>query len=135
MISRGPDPDEYVGPHDRLAASTVTLEITNAMVRLFRDHTGRGPTKAKTLMSEELAIVTLQDCLTPVEAGLAGNGHRPLAAQWRVALYEAMREDAVRAVEEITGRPVAAFLTDHHHDPDVAVAVFLFEPGNRPEAT
>ena len=134
MSTRGPAPDDYADPGDRLASGPATLEITNAMVRLFRDHTGRGPTKAKTLMSEDLAIVTFQDCLTPVEAGLAGNGHRPLAAQWRAALYEVMRADAMLAVEEITGRPVAAYMTGQHHDPDMAVAVFVFAPDNRPEA-
>jgi uncharacterized protein YbcI len=39
-----------------------------------------------------------------------------------------MRDALVSAVEEHTGRRVAAFLSDHHTNPDVAVEVFVLEP-------
>jgi hypothetical protein len=33
----------------------LTAAISTAVVRLFRTHTGRGPTKAKTILSDGLA--------------------------------------------------------------------------------
>jgi hypothetical protein len=42
-----------------------------------------------------------------------------------------MRADAVGAVERITGRQVAAYLTAHQHEPDTAVIAFHFNPAAR----
>ena len=37
-------------------------------------------------------------------------------------------------VQDITGRPVLAFMSTNHLDPDVAVEIFLLEPnGETPE--
>jgi hypothetical protein len=40
-----------------------------------------------------------------------------------------MRIDLVAAIEELTGRTVEAFLSDNLHEPDVAVEIFLLNPG------
>ncbi len=39
-----------------------------------------------------------------------------------------MRDDLVATVEEHTGRKVAAFMSDNHIDPDMAVEVFALAP-------
>ena len=40
-----------------------------------------------------------------------------------------VRDQAIEAVERLTGRKVLAFLSDHAVDPDYAVEVFILEPG------
>lgn len=102
--------------------------ISRAIVDLLRGRTGRGPTKATTALSSDLALVTLGDCLTTAERTLASEGHSALATQFRTALHEGMRADAVAAVEAITGRRVAAYLTAHQHEPDMAIIAFHFGP-------
>lgn len=72
--------------------------------------------------------MTLGDCLTIAEKSLAENGHEKHVKDGRHELHHAIREAAVAAVEDMTGRRVGAYLTDQHHNPDVAVIVFLFEP-------
>jgi uncharacterized protein YbcI len=114
---------EHAHPAGECAAS-----ISRAMVRLLRARTGRGPSKARTALSSELAIVTLGDYLTQAERTLAGEGQGEVAIQFRTALLEGMRGEAVAAVEALTGRQVAAYLTAHDHDPDVAIIAFHFEP-------
>ena len=48
------------------------------MVGLLRRHTGWGPTKAKALISSDLVVVTLADCLTTAERRVAAVGHGEL---------------------------------------------------------
>ena len=77
--------------------------MSQAVVRVLRQRTGRGPTRARTDISSDLAIVTLEDSLTPAERTLVSEGDRALVSQFRTALHDGMRAEAVTAVEEITG--------------------------------
>jgi uncharacterized protein YbcI len=82
-----------------------------------------------------VVTVALHDCLTRAERVLADSGHEDLVGRARDAIYEAIRPDAIAAVEEIVGSPVSAYLTDHVHEPDVAVLVFvLAAPPRAPRA-
>jgi uncharacterized protein YbcI len=38
-----------------------------------------------------------------------------------------MRTELIEVVERLTGRKVAAFMSDNHVDPDVAVETFVLE--------
>jgi uncharacterized protein YbcI len=40
-----------------------------------------------------------------------------------------MRDDLVAIVERQLGRTVVAFMSQNHIDPDLAVEVFVLEPG------
>lgn len=104
----------------------LTAAISTAIVRLFRTHTGRGATKAKTILSDELVVVTLGECLTTAERQLADAGHAELVLEVRRALHEGMRDDATALVEELTGRKVIAYLTDQELFPDLASLTFAF---------
>ena len=106
--------------------STPERAISRGIVLLLREHTARGPRRARTVLTRELAVVTLADSLTTPERMLASKGHRELVLRTRLALYEAMRAEAIAMVEAFTGRKVAAFLTDQAHEPDVAVLAFVF---------
>ena len=133
------DPPERNGERadetrDGPSPGAAALSISNAIVQLLRAHAGRGPTKAKTTITPEVVLVTLGDCLTTAETTLADNGGLALMTQTRHTIHQAIRADATAAVEAITGRRVAAYLADQHHEPDVAVIVFVFERPDRPAA-
>ena len=96
---------------------SATSAISERIVQLLRATSGRGPSKASTAISSDLAIVTLGDL---------GHGDAPM--RLRSALKEGIRAEAVAAVEEITGRHVVAYLAAHEHDPDIAVIAFHFAP-------
>ena len=102
--------------------------VSRALVGVVRKHTGRGPTKVRTDISSDLAIVTLEDSLTPAEQTLVSEGRRALVTQFRTALHDGMRAEAVEAVEEITGRQVTAYLTAQEYDRDLGVIAFHFTP-------
>lgn len=105
----------------------VGFAISNAIVQLFRTHAGRGPTKAKTLISTDFVVVTLGDCLTALEKTLAGGGEAELVRHTRHALHSGMREEATAIVESATGRRVVAYLCDQANDPDIAVIAFVLD--------
>ncbi len=102
--------------------------ISNAVVRLLRDYTGRGPTQAHTTITESLVIVVLRDTLLKGERILVNDGHVAAVIDMRRRFQQTMREDLIAAVVEHTGREVVAFLSDHHVDPDVAAEVFILKP-------
>ena len=105
--------------------------ISNMVVHTLSEYTGRGPTKARTYIQDDLVCVVLQDTLTKGERSLVDDGLGDLVLTMRKAFQGTMRIDLVRGVEEILGRTVAAFLSDNHLDPDVAVETFLLAaPGD-----
>jgi uncharacterized protein YbcI len=114
------------------AGGSLAAAISNAVVRIMADYTGRGPTKARTSIRDDLIVVLLHDTLTKAERTLrdAGRGHFVL--ETRQQFQETMRDDLVAAVEMLTQRKVIAFMSSNHLDPDMAAETFVMEP--RPEA-
>jgi uncharacterized protein YbcI len=108
-----------VGPH---------AAISNAVVRLLSEYTGRGPTKARTYITDDYIAVVLQDTLTKGERSLVRDGKAAHVLTTRKAYQHTMREDLIAVIEQITGRTVHAFLSDNHIDPDVAVESFVLVP-------
>jgi uncharacterized protein YbcI len=102
--------------------------ISNMVVRLVREYTGRGPPQASTHISEDLVSVVLKDTLTQGERSLVRDGREALVLSIRKAFQDTMREDFVAGIEALTGREVAAFMSDNHIDPDVAVESFVLKP-------
>lgn len=106
----------------------MTAEISNRIVHLMRETTGRGPTRARTYYGDDLVVCVVQDTLTPGERVLVDHGEGDAVLALRHRWQQVMREDAVAAVEEITGRGVIAFMSDNHVDPDVATETFILAP-------
>ena len=102
--------------------------ISNAIVRIHARSYGRGPTKARTVMGEDYAMCILENIYTPAERTLIAAGKGAQVTEIRSSFQEVAGHEFVQAVEEVTGRRVRAFLSQVHHDPDVAIEVFLFQP-------
>jgi uncharacterized protein YbcI len=104
---------------------SLSAAISNAVVGLLHDYTGRGPTHARTTIGPDTIVVTLRDSLTKAERTLAQRGQAVEVLAMRRAFQNTMRDDLIAAVERLTGRTVEAFLSDNLHEPDVAVEIFL----------
>ena len=104
---------------------SVVTEISNAVVGITRDYTGRGPTRARTSMTDDMVTVVYHDSLTKAEQRLHERGEDEVVRGIRRKFQEVMRDDYVAAVEQISDRKVIAFLSDHHIDPDIAVETFI----------
>ena len=117
---------ERTGPEG--GAQSLSRDLSRAMVALFKEYVGRGPTHARAHLSEDLIVVVLQDTMIRAEKTLAAEGEEDLVRGVRRVFQGKFREDAVEIVQELTGRQVKAFLSDHAIDPDVAIEAFVLEP-------
>lgn len=102
--------------------------ISTAAVQLLHEYTGRGPTKAKTLINDDVVTVLLTDTLTKGERKLVDSGRADRVLQLRHDYQLAMREDLIAVVERQLDRKVLAFMSQNHIDPDLAVEVFVLQP-------
>jgi uncharacterized protein YbcI len=113
---------------ERSALGEAAGAISTSVVRLMHEYTGRGPTKARTTIRDDLVVVVLKDTMLKAEKSLADAGKAETVLHMRKEFQRAMREDLVAAVEMVMERKVAAFMSDNHIDPDVAVEIFILEP-------
>ena len=61
-------------PEHEADTGRLGAAISNAVVRLLAEYTGRGPTKARTTIRSDMVIVLLQDTLTKGERVLVTTG-------------------------------------------------------------
>ena len=108
--------------------------ISTAAVRVIRQYTGRGPTQAKTVITEDLVTILLADTLTQGERTLADADKADRVLRLRHDYQTAMSDDLIAIVERQLDRKVAAFMSQNHIDPDLAVEVFVLEPLAKSEA-
>jgi uncharacterized protein YbcI len=113
----------------------LTRDLSRAMVALFKDYVGRGPTHARAYVHEDLVVVVLHDTMIRAEKTLAEEGEEDLVRGVRRVFQGKFRDDANGIVERLTGRKVVAFLSDHDVDEDVAIEAFVLESpdAQRPE--
>jgi uncharacterized protein YbcI len=103
------------------------MAISNAIVRLMRENTGRGPTKARTTIRHNVVVVMLEQTLTKGEQNLVRKGRGEKVIEIRHEFQEAMREECVAQIAELTGRPVLAFMSANHIDPDIGAEIFVLD--------
>src|SRR3954454_5483899 len=113
---------------EQQAGKPPTAEISTEAVRVLREYTGRGPTKAKTTINDDVVTLLLADTLTKGERRLAENGHAERILELRHDFQQVMREDLVAIVERHLQRKVIAFMSQNHIDPDLAVEVCVLDP-------
>jgi uncharacterized protein YbcI len=117
----------------RAGSATVTSaplrEISNAMLRLYKEAFGRGPTKARTTFSGlDLVLVLLEDAFTVTERTLFALGEIEELHQSRLVVQEALEEPARSVVESALGRKTVAFITGIDPRRAVAINLFTLEP-------
>ena len=110
------------------AERSPAVAIANAIVQIHKEAYGKGATRARTRMLDDIVVVELEEVLTRVEQTLVAAGREDQIRETRQVFQQAHRETFVAAIEAVTGRTVRAFMSQIHFDPDVAVEIFLLEP-------
>jgi uncharacterized protein YbcI len=104
---------------------SIAREITDAIVRLTREATGRGPVRARVILDGDAVIVLLYESLTKAEQTLVDGGHTDEVQALRRAFQEVLQPAYCAAVERIMGREVVTFMSTNHTTPDHAAEIFL----------
>jgi uncharacterized protein YbcI len=116
-------------------SQSPSAKIATSTVRLLHDYTGRGPTKAKTTVNEDIVTILLADTLTTGERTLVDHGHADRVLQVRSDYQATLRDELVGIVERELDREVIAFMSQNHIDPDLAVEIFVLKPAEAPHQT
>jgi uncharacterized protein YbcI len=116
---------------DETTLGRVRSVISTEMTRLHREYYGRGPTKARTYIQDDLVAVVLEETFTRAERTLVDRGEIDAIQQIRRRFQQQMSEEFTSLVEQATGRKVRAFLSETNLEADVAVEIFLLAPDSR----
>jgi uncharacterized protein YbcI len=99
--------------------------VSNAIVGIFSEYYGRGPTRAKTYVFDDNVLCVLEDFLTTVERTLVDNGQEQLVRAVRLRFQDTVQDRLKDAVQEITGRPVIAYNSQVTFHPLVGFEIFV----------
>jgi uncharacterized protein YbcI len=110
-------------------APSKQLEISNAVVRIYKRYMGRGPRSARTHLTDEFAMVLLSGCLTRAERSLYEAGQRELLMSQRHAMQQMMAGEMIESVQSIVGRQVISFMSTNDPEKELGVELFMLETG------
>jgi uncharacterized protein YbcI len=112
MSSSQRDPGFDPPPIQADGERSALTEISNEIVRVFKNQFGRGPTSARASWAgPDTLTVVLEDTLTPAERHMARLGeHERLRVMRSFFQYASVREFC-EPVERLTGRRVRAFIS------------------------
>ena len=107
----------------------LAAAISNAIVGIYSKHYGKGPTRAKTYLLDDVVVTVMQDIFTTVEQTLIDAGKGEVVREVRTTFQYAMRDEFTSAVAAITGRQARGFLSQVDWHTDIAIEVVLLADG------
>ena len=113
------------GEGNQKALGEMRAMISKEIVRLQAEYYGKGPTKAKTYIVDDLVVVVLEESFTRAERTLVERGEREAIQHIRRRFQQAMADGFTSVVEQATGRKVRVFLSETDVEHDVSVETFL----------
>jgi uncharacterized protein YbcI len=103
-------------------------DISTALVVLFKEQFGRGPTKVRSdFANDDTLICVLENTFTPAEKNMVKLGEHQRLRDVRLFFQHASEEEFRSTVERIVGRPVRAYTSAIDTRADLCVEVFMFE--------
>lgn len=103
----------------------VRATIARQMGELQSEYYGRGPTKARTYVNDDLVVVVLEETFTPAERTLIARGESDGIQDIRRRFQRSMAEQFKAIVEQATGRKVRSFLSETDLEADISVEIFI----------
>jgi uncharacterized protein YbcI len=110
-----------------LAGGELLSAISNSIVGLLREHYGRGPTRAKTYVLDDLVVCVMRDGFTAIEQTMMEGGQQSRVVELRQDFQVLMERSYREQIERLTGRKVIAFLSQAHVEPDLTIEMFLMD--------
>ena len=122
-----------LAPDVPLTGEPLLAALSEAMVGFHERYHKRKPVTAKSLMlGEDLLACVLGGVYTDVEKTMIEIQRQTIVQETRNAFQNAMQDKFINAVQDLTGRSVLAFISNHHVGPDVEIELFLLMPDTNP---
>jgi uncharacterized protein YbcI len=121
---------------DAREGQSLPLAVSNAIVHLYKEQLGRGPTRARThFAGPDTLVTTLEDTLAPAERALVELGEIQRMTETRLMLMRAAEPKFRETIEQVTGRKVRAIVCGLAAKEDISTKVFYLQPGEGSAAT
>jgi uncharacterized protein YbcI len=116
-------------PSASLTGDELLGAVTEAMVGFHKRYHHRKPVTAKSLMlGNDLIACVLGGVYTDVEKTMIEIQRGTLVQETRNSFQDAMQDKFIKAVENLSGRKVLAFMSNHHVGPDIEIELFFLTP-------
>src|SRR5262245_25741485 len=103
-------------------------DISRALVQLYKDYYGKGPTQARTYMTGDMVVCLLQGGFLTGELTLRDAGRGEAVSDNREALQEVLRQRFIDTIEDITERKVITLISGVDVQTETNAEVFVLEP-------
>jgi uncharacterized protein YbcI len=122
------------GSDQHLLGGALNAALANEIGKLVADFTGRGATKSRAFIHQDVVVCVLEDSATRAERNLVAAGRSELVRRQRDALQRAMEPLLVAAVERLTNRSVRTFFSGSDTAGSSSIEAFVLA-GELPMAT
>ncbi|MDQ2631326.1 MAG: DUF2294 domain-containing protein [Actinomycetota bacterium] len=126
-VPKAPDLAEETGYSLRAA-------ISREMVKAMKACYGKGPTKAKAYLFDDLLFVVMRGGETPGEKTLLEAGEADSVRTFRQRFENVMAERLIGTIEQLTERKVLTYQSQVLFDPFVVIEIFVFDKTLAPQA-
>jgi uncharacterized protein YbcI len=110
-------------------AGSGLTELARAIVRLYKQRLGHGPTKARAYRADdEILLCVMEGTLTTKERTLHEGGADHGLLESRAEVQEILKGEIGAEVERALGRRVRSVVGGVDPDSDIATQTFLLEP-------
>ena len=121
-------------PDEPLTGEKLLAAVTEAMVGFHQRYHHREPVTAKTmLLGDDLLACVLGGVYTDVEKTMIELQRGTIVQETRNEFQNAMQDRFIKAVENLSGRRVLAFISNHHVGPDIEIELFFLVPDGASE--
>jgi uncharacterized protein YbcI len=104
-------------------------QVSNEMVRIYKEQFGRGPTKVRSdFAGPDVLVCTLENTFTPAERNLRRMGEHQRVRDTRMFFQYASTDVFTEPVERILGRRVRGFISGIDTEADIGCELFILEP-------
>jgi uncharacterized protein YbcI len=116
-------------PRENAEIAGPLLAVCNAMVGVYKQAFGRGPTKARAhFAGPDLLVVLLEHTLTVAERNLVALGQHERLRELRLFTHYALEDELRSIVEGALGRRTIAYMSGIDICRDLSVELMTLEP-------
>jgi uncharacterized protein YbcI len=122
------DPPDPPDPELNVPEGTSLLSaISREMVKAMKTYYGRGPTRAKSYLVDDLLFVVMRGGVTEAEKTMLEAGEVDAVRDFRQRFENVMASRLVGTMEQLTERKVVNYQSQVLFDPDAVVEIFMFD--------
>lgn len=112
---------------DKQEGASLLSAISREMVKAMKTYYGRGPTKAKSYLVDDLLFIVMRGGITEAEETLLAAGEEDAVRSFRQRFENIMTDRLVGTIEQLTERKVLNYQSQVMFNPPLVVEVFLFD--------